>query len=208
MVKSNISGRKMVKYASTKSDPLCKWRNATVETVVELVGFLPKTKMTKSSFRNYMSDYYDGSFFRTAYQLALQLGLYCEENDTYIPRFDHAISKEEATAYMHKWMQRYYVPNPYTKKGFVNIYPPFNLLNALVDYLNEHPDKPNLLTAGAALIGGEMGNYLNVKYVLNNYSSIIYVDSNNDMQLLVNRPGIVDVMVDRDDKIAFFEHFN
>jgi hypothetical protein len=198
----------MVKYALTKSDPICKWRNASIDTVVELVSILPKKRMLKQDFRNAMSNCYGGAFFRTPYQLALQLALYYEDDNEYIPRFNHDISKAEAAEYMHKWMQRYYVPNPYTKKGFINIVPAINLLYGLVEYLENHPYKPNLATAGAALFGGEMGNILCVKYVLNEYSNLIEVDQNNDMKLSLNKSGIADVYIARDDKIAFFEHFN
>lgn len=204
---SNPSGRAMVKYPSTKSDPLCKWRTASIDTVIELVSILPKVRLSKDRFRDYMSPFYSGAFFRTPYQLALQLGLYYEDNYEYIPRFDHDISREEAIAYMDKWMQRYYVPNPFTKKGFVNIYPSINLLYGLVEYLENHPNKPNLATAGAALFGGEMGNIGCVKFVLNEYSKVIEVDADNDMRLLVDTCGDVDVYNKRDDKKAFFEHF-
>lgn len=205
---TNESKRQMVKYALTKSDPICKWRNASIDTVVELVSILPKKRMLKQDFRNAMSNCYGGAFFRTPYQLALQLALYYEDDNEYIPRFNHDISKAEAAEYMHKWMQRYYVPNPYTKKGFINIVPAINLLYGLVEYLENHPYKPNLATAGAALFGGEMGNILCVKYVLNEYSNLIEVDQNNDMKLSLNKSGIADVYIARDDKIAFFEHFN
>ena len=197
----------MNKYPKTKSDPICKWRNASIDTVVELVSILPKQRMSKDSFRYRMSDLYDGAFFRTPYQLALQLALYYEDDKEYIPRFDHNISHEEARQYMQKWMQRYYVPNPFTKRGFINIVPSINLLYGLVDYLENHPNKPNLATAGAALFGGEMGNILNVRYVLNEYSNIIEVDRDNEMTLLLNKGGKIEVYNDRDDKKAFFEHF-
>ena len=205
---NNQSGRNMIKYPKTKSDPLCKWRNASIETVIELVSILPKTKLTKDQFRECMSKFYNGAFFRTPYQLALQLGLYYEDDNEYIPRFDHDITEEEAIIYMKKWMQRYYVPNPFTKRGFINITPSINLLYGLVDYLENHPDKPNLITAGAALFGGEMGNVGCVKFVLNEYSQIIEVDHNNDMKLLVHKSGKIDVLNNRDDKQAFFKHFN
>lgn len=205
---NNTSGRAMVKYPSTKSDPICKWRTASVDTVIELVNTLPKTRLSRDRFRDHMSKFYNGAFFRTPYQLALQLGLYYEDNNEYIPRFDHDITREEANAYMHKWIQRYYVPNPFTKKGFVNVRPSINLLYGLVDYLENHPNKPNLATAGAALFGGEMGNIGCVKFILNEYSNIITVDTDNDMKLLVNKSGNVDIFNKRDDKKAFFEHFN
>ena len=198
----------MVKYDSTKSDPICKWRTASVSTVVELVSVLPKVRMTKQNFRNQMSSCYGGAFFRTPYQLTLQLGLYYEDDNIYIPRFDHNITTDEARAYMEKWVKLYYVPNPFTKKGFVNVEPSVNLLNGIAEYLDEHPTKPNLATAGAALFGGEMGNIGAVKYFLNEYSKIISVDNNNDMKLLSLKYGETDVLNDRNDKRAFFEHFN
>lgn len=198
----------MVKYDRSKSDPICKWRTASVDTVVELVGFLPKERLPKDSFRERMSRCFNGSFFRTPYQLALQLGLYYEDDKEYIPRFTRNITKSEAMAYMHKWIKRYYVPNPFTKKGFINVIPSINLLNGLADYLENHPSKPNLATAGAALFGGEMGNIGCVKFILNEYSNIIEVDEENDMKLLSTNYGDVDVLNRRDDKKAFFEHFN
>ena len=203
----NISGRRMIKYDPTKSDPICKWRTASVDTVVELVSLLPKGKMSKERFRNNIESSYGGAFFRTPYQLALQLGLYYEDDKEYTPRFDHEITRDEALAYMHKWMKLYYVPNPFTKRGFINVIPSINLLNGIADYLDNHPNKPNLATAGAALFGGEMGNIGCVKYILNEYSNIIEVDDENNMTLLSHCYGKVDVFNRRDDKKAFFEHF-
>ncbi len=202
-----MSERQMIKYAKSKSDPIVKWRVASIDTVVELVSLLPKHKMAKDDFKAAMSDCYGGSFFRTPYQLAAQLALYYVDEKEYIPRFDHNITKEEALLYMRKWMERYYVPNPFTKRGFLNIYPSINLVNGLIDYLENHPNKPNLATAGAALFGGEMGNILYVKYVLNEYSGIIEVNREYNMSLLLNKKGPVDVYNKRDDKKAFFEHF-
>ncbi len=203
----NISGRRMIKYDPTKSDPICKWRTASIDTVVELVSLLPKGRCSKERFRNYMESYYGGAFFRTPYQLALQLGLYYEDDKEYIPRFDHEITRNEALVYMHKWIKLYYVPNPFTKRGFINVIPSINLLNGIADYLENHPNKPNLATAGAALFGGEMGNIGCVKYLLNEYSNIIEVDDENNMILLSHNFGKVDVNNSRDDKKAFFEHF-
>lgn len=94
------------------------------------------------------------------------------------------------------------------KRGFINVIPSVNLLNGLADYLENYPSKPNLATAGAALFGGEMGNIGCVKYILNEYSNIIKVDEDNDMELLSTNYGDVDVFNRRDDKKAFFEHFN
>jgi hypothetical protein len=53
-----------------------------------------------------------------------------------------------------------------------------------------------------------MGNISSVKTMLNNFAGILKVDSNYDIQILINRSGKVPVSVDRQDKKAFFEHFN
>ena len=93
---NNPSGRAMVKYPPTKSDPICKWRTASIPTVIELVSWLPKVAMSKSKFRDFMYNTLDFDFFHTAYQLAAQLGLYYEDKGEFIPRFDHDIDEYEA----------------------------------------------------------------------------------------------------------------
>ena len=65
------------------ADAICRWRNGTPKTVVELVNSLPHEKMPIDAFRNSMSNKWNGDFFRTAYQLACQLALYCESEDGY-----------------------------------------------------------------------------------------------------------------------------
>lgn len=204
-----MNRRQMNQYDRTKSDPICRWRTASVETIVELVSHLPKKSMSKEEFRVYMSEVYNGAFFRTPYQLALQLALYYEDEERFIPRFDHNITEEEARIYMQKWIKLYYVPNPFTKRGFINVCPSIILLNGIAEYLEEHPNKPNLATAGAALFGGEMGNISCVKFLLNEYSDIIEVDKNNDMKLHYSLQTDAQIFVDnnREDKQAFFEHF-
>ena len=164
--------------------------------------------MKKESFRDYMFRKHDFDFFHTAYQLACQMALYYESEDgVFYPRFDHDPTRVEAEQYLHKWMERYYVPNPYTKRGFINV-PPMHLLYALVQYIEDYPTKPNLATAGAALFGGEMGNITSVKTMLNSFAEILKIDANYDIQILVNRSGKIVVPFKRDDKKAFFEHFN
>ena len=97
------------------ADIICRWRNGTPQTVVELVNSMPHKVMPSSDFRNYMTQHWNGDFFRTPYQLACQLGLYCEAEDgMFYPRFDHDITESEALDYLEFWITRYYVPNPYT----------------------------------------------------------------------------------------------
>jgi hypothetical protein len=103
-------------------------------------------------------------------------------------------------------MSKYYVPNPFTKRGFINI-PPMNFVNAIIDYMEDHSNKPNLATVGAALFGGEMGNLSSVKSMLNSFAVVLEVDKNNDIIILSDKRGPIEVNADRDDKRAFFEHF-
>ena len=105
------------------ADAICRWRNGTPKTVVELVNSIPHSKMPIDIFRKYMENKWGGDFFRTPYQLACQLGLYCEAEDGYFyPRFDHDIDENEAEDYLFFWFPRYYIPNPYTgKDGFQDV---------------------------------------------------------------------------------------
>lgn len=96
------------------ADIICRWRNGTPKTVMELVNSLPHEVMPISQFRNSMKDKWNGEFFHTPYQLACQLALYCEAEDgMYYPRFDHNIDETEAHRYLELWINRYYIPNPY-----------------------------------------------------------------------------------------------
>ena len=52
------------------ADIICRWRNGTPKTVVELVNSMPHEVLTSERFRNIMSTKWDGDFFRTPYQLA------------------------------------------------------------------------------------------------------------------------------------------
>ncbi len=44
--------------------------------------------------------------------------------------------------------------------------------------------------------------------MLNNFAEILTLDSNNDIQVLLNNYGQVSVPVKREDKKTFFEHFS
>ena len=47
------------------ADIICRWRNGTPQTVVELVNSMPHKVMPSSDFRNYMTQHWNGDFFRT-----------------------------------------------------------------------------------------------------------------------------------------------
>lgn len=207
MAKTESSKRQMNAYAPTKSDPICKWRAVSIANAIEIVSWLPKRAMSSDEFRDYMRKSVDGDFFHTAYQLACQMGLYCEDDGVYTPRFDHNITEEEALEYLTLWMERYYVPNPYTKQGFIGV-PPTNLVNALQEYMDNFSHEPNLATAGRAIFGGEMGNISSVKSMLNSFANDLEVDKDYNIVILTPHEGPVEVGNDRNDKRAFFEYFN
>ena len=64
------------------ADPICRWRFVSRETIRELVSLLPKQEMPEALFKQHLQkacvtaeiSYED--FTSTAYQLAVQLGLY------------------------------------------------------------------------------------------------------------------------------------
>ena len=62
------------------ADVICRWRNPSPKTVVELVSLLPKKPMSSKEFRKHV-EAQEPDFFHTPYQLACQLGLYYEGKD-------------------------------------------------------------------------------------------------------------------------------
>ena len=96
------------------ADVICRWRNPSPKTVVELVSLLPKKPMSSKEFRDFVEAKED-DFFHTPYQLACQLGLYYEGKDGFIPRFARDITSQEAQDYLEYWVRRYYAPNPFTR---------------------------------------------------------------------------------------------
>ena len=101
-------------------DIICKWRVASVANVIDLVNnMLPQEIIPNQEFRDRMGQ----GFMKTPYQLACQLGLYyIDANNNYVPRFDHDITAQDAEEYLHRWILRYYAPNPYSpsfRKEFI-----------------------------------------------------------------------------------------
>ena len=126
------------------ADPLCRWHYALPKNVVELVRALPKTEMPRSQFLNQLSttlsengySFDFATFQKTAYQLAVQLGLYyIDDSDIYHPRFSSEINEETAAKYLAVVAQCYVAPNPYTNtKSFGTGQLAINLHSALVGY--------------------------------------------------------------------------
>lgn len=191
-------------------DPICKWRNASVWTTVELVSRMPKEEMSDADFRRIMNrSSYGPSFIKTAYQLACQLGLYyVDEQNIYHPRFNHDITNDEAKDYLKYWVTQYYVPNPYTARKFENSNHSLRLVDAIANLVMEHPNCANLEEACNMLFGEKTGNLPNVKYFINEYSDVMSIAENLDVRLRRREYKNCDVYNERNDKKAFFETFS
>lgn len=192
------------------ADIICRWRNGTPKTVVELVNSMPHEVMSSDRFRDIMSTQWDGDFFRTPYQLACQLGLYYESEDGYFhPRFDHNITTEEAEEYLYHWLPRYYIPNPYiSKKGFNDIECPTFFLKTLYEYVKAHP-KCNYHDTCLACFKEEAKNNDDIiRNYINNYSRILTFSSEGKLNITDIDPTPIIYRMDRSDKQSFFDNFN
>lgn len=184
------------------ADVICRWRNATPKTVCEFVEKLPHQQMSAEDFRLRM----EPDFFRTAYQLACQLGLYYEDNGIYIPRFDHNITEEEATRYLEYWIHCYYAPNPFTK-SLKGLEEPVFLIEALIKSAEENGGKIELKNALQQIFKDPMGNMDIITNALNKYSKVIQVEDGY-ANLTPNYKQILKNMPNRNDKEAFFKNFD
>ena len=191
------------------ADAICRWRNGTPKTVVELVNSIPHTKMPIDVFRSYMENRWGGDFFRTPYQLACQLGLYCEAEDGYYyPRFDHDIDEKEAEEYLFFWFPRYYVPNPYTRKdGFQSIDCPTYFLKELYDYTRQNPNCTYKEAYESCFHETAKNNDDIIRNYINSYSRILSFSRDGNLNITNVNPTSVFNNMDRNDKKAFFDIF-
>ena len=186
-------------------DPICKWRAARPHNVVELVNdILPHEEMPENDFYDIVDKRMPG-FMHTPYQLAAQLGLYAVVAGTYYPRFKIDIDDEEATRYLENVVTKYYVPNPYTKRGFTNLEKPILLEKSIVEYLEKYPSQNDLEQILKHLIREDVGNYTATKTLLS-YSKLFTI-SGNTITLNPNYKEM-EIDVDRNNKRAFFEIFS
>lgn len=191
------------------ADPICRWRNATPETVCEIIEALPKREMSEEEFREVMSKSNFGSdFFHTPYQLACQLALYyIDDNHIYHPRFSENITKEAADKYLHYWFRLYYIPNPYTRKGFDNLSKPQYFEKTLFESLQ----KRNVSTDFSDLLNktfkDEIGELDILKNLINRYSDLLEIE-NNKISIKIKDAENMEINVDRNDRESFFNSFN
>ena len=191
------------------ADLICRWRNGTPKNVVELVNSLPHEKMRAEKFRSIMESKWP-DFFTSPYQLACQLGLYCEADDGYYyPRFGHDIDEDEATSYLFHWLPRYYVPNPYVgKEGFNEIACPTYVLKALFDYTKAHPGT-DYASAYRAIFKEEAKNNDDiVRNYINRYSQVMEMTKKGELIIKEGKSQNIFGFMNRNDKKAFFDNFS
>lgn len=192
------------------ADIICRWRNGTPKTVMELVNSLPHEIMPISQFRNFMKDKWNGEFFHTPYQLACQLALYCEAEDgMYYPRFDHDIEESEAHRYLELWINRYYIPNPFVASdGFKDLECPTYLIKTLYDYVSKYPGC-DYATAYRNCFHDEAKNNDDiVRNYINRYSKVLSFSKEGTLSTTkINAKQIFSFM-DRNNKKEFFETFS
>lgn len=188
------------------ADIICRWRNATPKTVCQFISILPKEQMSSERFRNIMDrQTLIPDYFRTAYQLASQLGLYCEENGIYVPRFTHDISETEAYVYLSHWIRWYYAPNPFTK-SLKNSDTPKYLVSELLQYVEKNGPSP-IRAALEYIYDDQMGNLDIVTNAINNFSKILKIE-NQIVSLSDNYTDYMNDMPDRNNKGSFFKNFD
>ena len=190
------------------ADIICRWRNGTPKTVMELVNKLPHQKMNAVLFRKEMETIWP-NFFRAPYQLACQLALYCESEDGfYYPRFDHDIDIKEASAYLEHWINRYYIPNPYTgNDGFLDLPCPTYVIKSLYDYVLNNPNC-NYADAYKACFHDDASNNDDiVRNYINRFSKVLSFSKTGKLNKTEVDPQIIFGFMDKNSKKEFFDNF-
>lgn len=196
------------------ADPICRWRNPNLLTVIELISILPKEEMTKIQARQIViaNSPYNAPFYKTPYQLACQLGLYHETNDRYFPKFTFIPTEHEILSYLKNWIIHYCVPNPYTN-GFDNL-EPRSIHSEICRILLENENSVEWEIIQNEIFQDEIGNSDILKNSINFYSPIIQIENqivrlkDNKTYEELNQYIDIDININRDDKEYFFDLFS
>jgi len=197
------------------ADPICRWRNTFLPTVMELISILPKEEMSQAQAREIINanshHYFSRPFFQTPYQTACQLGLYYESEGYFFPKFTFDPTEDEVLAYMKNWIIHYCVPNPYTE-GFSNI-TPFSIHAELCNRLYGTQDNLDWVTVRGEIFEEEIGNNDILKNSINTYSPIISINGGliqlkegrtyEELTSFIN----IDISIERSNKEYFFDLF-
>ncbi len=194
------------------ADPICRWRNPYIKTVKEIINILPKSVMPSREARAIINKNFGSNFFQTAYQLACQLGLYYEDDDTYYPRFRNEPNVHEIIEYLKNWLTKYYVPNPYTKIGFANL-DPIGVHGKFCEYIVSKKGVVNWNDAKKNVFKESIGNDDILTNAINFYSDVISIENEklkpkagvafDDLTAFITDPGTTN----RNDKTKFFNYF-
>ena len=168
------SDSKKITSQKKGSNIICRVSNVTPEMVCNYVSRLPKTIMSKKSFRTYMGD----KWFQNEHQAPEQWGLYYVDEEFYYPRFNHDITIKEAEQYINVWMKRLIVINPYTRFKSINNN---NLVISIVKEIEQDPREHDLKTILQKIIGEEEPLILNeiIVNAINNYSEVLSITTLN-----------------------------
>jgi len=195
------------------ADPICRWRNPYLKTVREFINALPKSVMPSDEARALVKAQHSQDFYTTAYQLACQLGLYYEDAGTYYPKFTYDPTVEEIFQYLRNWIQKYYVPNPYTKAGFANLEPEI-VHSGLCKILLTANNNVDWNNAKMELFQEAIGNDDILRNAIGFYSDVINVKSNvlepkDGVKIADLKDYVFDLApIERNDKAAFFNQFS
>lgn len=193
------------------ADPICRWRNPYVNTVLELIEILPNEELNQAKAREIVIKRSPYDFYRTPYQLACQLGLYHETDGIYFPKFTYVPSKFEVQEYLSNWIIHYTVPNPYTKS--LPKLKPFSIHAELCRRLENQNAPIKWSTVSTELFTQAIGNTDILINSINTYSPVISITAGqlhlkpeakySDLGQYVD----VDISLDRNNKEYFFDLF-
>ncbi len=167
------------------ADPICRWRNPYIPTVLKLIELLPKYEQSEENARSYIKQSYEGDFFRTPYQLACQLGLYYFTNGYYFPKFTRIPNESEIQKYLENWLIHYTVPNPYTGSIPEHV-EPFSLHGKICEELLNREDSLSLNNILDTIFGVDSGNLDILANMLKEYSPVLATQKVEDRKFIVN----------------------
>ena len=192
------------------ADPICRWRNSSVKQLIEFNSIFPFTPIEKSEARTLVErnwQIFGGSnFFTTPYQLAAQMGVYCETESVLYPRFNRFITIDEACEYMQYWGKRYYAPNPYTRS--IQQEKPVVINNFLVNWAMDKGESASFTEVLKRMFSAEIGNTDILINMINNFSEVQITDDIVSLKdNSTKRYGENDIWLDinPNDKELFFD---
>ena len=188
--------------------------------VVSLINSLPKSKMSESSFNDYMENnfYFGGKFHGNDFNsgshystVVRQLGLYHIYENEYIPRFYADVDAQTVELFLKYWLKLYIAPNPTSQSSFrKSVVQPKFVLKEIIQFIENNQSITNIYEIIENLYGVEFSrNDKNqLPSVINSYSDCIDVDKNGNVTL---RPNYKQVMNEINELIdnpnRYFEHF-